>query len=77
MADPAENAVLLAEPTHNTREARERTVQAAFESLRCVLCPMAAFVAGLPVVAAACCLWCCTMTRKRLPLPHLLLCLFT
>jgi hypothetical protein len=31
--DPKENAVLLAEPTHNTREVREKTVQAAFEHL--------------------------------------------
>lgn len=32
---PDENALLLAEPTHNTREAREKTVEAAFEHLRC------------------------------------------
>lgn len=33
--DPRENAVLLAEPTHNSREVREKTVQAAFEHLGC------------------------------------------
>eukprot|EP00879_Flechtneria_rotunda_P015088 GHRR01015768.1.p1 GENE.GHRR01015768.1~~GHRR01015768.1.p1 ORF type:complete len:296 (+),score=87.04 GHRR01015768.1:334-1221(+) len=33
--NPKENAVLLAEPTHNTREVREKTVQAAFEHLGC------------------------------------------
>eukprot|EP00775_Hariotina_reticulata_P005728 gene5728-5968_t len=32
---PEENALLLAEPTHTTREVRERTVEAAFEHLRC------------------------------------------
>lgn len=31
--DPANNALLLAEPTHNSKEVRERTVQEAFESL--------------------------------------------
>lgn len=30
-----ENAVLFTEPTHNTREVREKTVQMAFEHLRC------------------------------------------
>jgi hypothetical protein len=32
---PEENAVLFTEPTHNTKEAREKTVQMAFEHLRC------------------------------------------
>lgn len=31
---PEENAVLFTEPTHNTREVREKTVQMAFEHLR-------------------------------------------
>ncbi|KAF8055322.1 ARP4 [Scenedesmus sp. PABB004] len=35
MVDPKENAVLLAEPTHNSRAVREKTVQAAFEHLGC------------------------------------------
>eukprot|EP00878_Enallax_costatus_P008234 GHUV01008608.1.p1 GENE.GHUV01008608.1~~GHUV01008608.1.p1 ORF type:complete len:383 (+),score=71.29 GHUV01008608.1:747-1895(+) len=33
--DPMNTAVLLAEPTHNTKDVREQTVQAAFESLGC------------------------------------------
>lgn len=32
---PEENAVLFTEPTHNTKEVREKMVQTAFEHLRC------------------------------------------
>lgn len=33
---PEENAVLFTEPTHNSKEVREKMVQTAFEHLRCV-----------------------------------------
>jgi actin-like protein 6A len=42
---PEENAVLFTEPTHNTKEVREKMVQMAFEHLR--------YVCGPHVVAAA------------------------
>lgn len=31
---PEENAILFTEPTHNTKEVREKTVQMAFEHLK-------------------------------------------